>query len=106
MNTGPSKDIKPEEERYCMQCSKIETESNKLRSPLGPGWEICEECLTKQAKILIAHKQSRPKLYPEIQMIVDGLYLGNEDAACDEETIEKYQIRAICTCGSYLLTPF
>jgi hypothetical protein len=39
-------------------------------------------------------------------MIVEGLYLGNEDAAIDEETIEKHQISAICACGSYLSMPF
>lgn len=33
-------------------------------------------------------------------MIMQGLYIGNEDAAHDIETIEKYKIRAICVCGS------
>lgn len=37
---------------------------------------------------------------------MEGLYLGNEDAAMDLETISKHQISAICVCGSYLMTPF
>lgn len=51
-------------------------------------------------------KQNRPRIYPEIQMIIEGLYLGNEDAAIDEETIKIHKISAICVCGSYLVTPF
>lgn len=39
-------------------------------------------------------------------MITDGLFLGNQDAAIDEKIIEKYQISAICVCGSYLTKAF
>lgn len=67
-----------------MQCSKSETPANPIRSPLGPGWEICQECLVKEAGIIMKCKQDRPKLYPEIDQIEWGLYLGNEDAAMDE----------------------
>lgn len=32
--------------------------------------------------------------------------MGNEDAAVDEKIIEKYNISAICVCGSYLTKAF
>lgn len=55
---------------------------------------------------MMKFKQNRPRLYPEIDLIMDGLYLGNEDAAMDEDIIKKHKISAICVCGSYLMSPF
>jgi hypothetical protein len=39
-------------------------------------------------------------------MIIQHIYIGNEDAAYDKYTIDKYNIRAISVCGRDLHMPF
>ncbi len=51
-------------EKFCFQCNRTQTPDNIIKSPLGPGWDICMACLTAQAKIIVQHKESKPRLYP------------------------------------------
>ena len=48
---------------------------------------ICLPCYAEQNQQLVIYKENKPTLYPEADLILEGLWLGNEDAAIDEKTI-------------------
>lgn len=55
---------------------------------------------------MLYYKNLRTQKYPEIDLIDQGIYLGNEDAATSLDILKERNITAICACGSYLSTPF
>jgi hypothetical protein len=67
---------------------------------------ICRPCYAEQNEKLQDFKKNKSSLYSECDKIVNGIYLGNEDAAMDKFIFEEKKITAVCVCGSFLLTPF
>jgi hypothetical protein len=47
-------------------------------------------------------KGARTKFFPEIDQILPYLFLGNEDAARDQQYIQNHKIEAVLVCGSHL----
>ena len=42
---------------------------------------ICPACFKEQSEALLHYKKMRVRIYPECDEIIEGIYLGNEDAA-------------------------
>ena len=72
----------------------------------GPNEFICRPCYAEQNSQIVEYKKNKPVLYSECEKITENVYLGNEDAAIDEEMFKKFNFKAVCVCGSSLLTPF
>jgi hypothetical protein len=42
---------------------------------------ICPKCFKDQSDALLHYKNMRTKIFPECEEIIEGIFLGNEDAA-------------------------
>ena len=87
-----------------LTCYLCETTKNLLEYDEENG--ICQKCYDEQQKECAYYKSIKTNFYPEIEQIEPGLYLGNEDAAINEDLLKERNITAICACGRGLLTPF
>ena len=85
------------DEKKCSDCytSKPDPEF-KLANP------ICRPCYEKATKMMSEYKKRRDNFYPEIDMIEDNLYLGNEDAAMNKDLLKSKEITHVLAVGTYL----
>lgn len=67
----------------CFECG-----SEEGLIPYDETDSICQKCQQEQLKLMQQFKQARTHKFPEIDMIQEGLYLGNEDAATTLSLLE------------------
>jgi len=70
------------------------------------GFRMCRECWDFEIKMFQEYKRNRKKLEPSIDLIMERLYLGNEDAATTRTILDERKITHVLVAGSHLDMPF
>jgi hypothetical protein len=87
-----------------LKCYLCQTTHNLMEYDEEDG--ICQPCYQEQLTTMEGYKRARTNKFPEIDLIEEGIYLGNEDAATSLDILKERNITAICACGAHLDTPF
>jgi len=71
-----------------------------------PEDKFCSDCAEMIREMDPNYKKPRKYLYPEIDKVSEGLYLGNEDASLSNEILQKLNISSILIAGNGLKKAF
>eukprot|EP01017_Pseudomicrothorax_dubius_P011341 TRINITY_DN14221_c0_g1_i1.p1 TRINITY_DN14221_c0_g1~~TRINITY_DN14221_c0_g1_i1.p1 ORF type:complete len:213 (+),score=26.57 TRINITY_DN14221_c0_g1_i1:64-702(+) len=84
----------------CSVCLNIRTliKSNDLR--------LCTACFEDKFKVHFSIRRERKALNPEIDHIVDNIYLGNEDTGLDKDVLLAKGITHVLVAGKNLVAKF
>jgi len=85
----------------CYECEVNEADPTILGI-----YNICKPCFDVAVHTMMEYKKRRTTSYPEIDEILPRLFLGNEDAAVNNEIIKKHGIESVLVCGTLLDSPF
>jgi protein-tyrosine phosphatase len=82
------------------ECGKL------VDSNLPSEFMACKSCFDMEILRLIEYKKSRSCYFPQIDLIIDGIYLGNEYTSKNKALLESNKITHILICGSTLEAHF
>lgn len=81
-------------------------QENKYDDSIICDFKLCRVCYNQQYKNIDYFEDKRTKYFPEIDMIINNLFLGNRDASYDKELLDKNKIKAIVVMGKDLKIKF